>query len=115
MATASTADSGTLRGWLDEQFGDLLWQLSNFWFGMTLLGIWGFMTLLGVVIDQGKDPASYFDAYPAPLVTPCWTRYDLPGWWLRTVSTTFCRGAYPQRTAMRSWWPRVDRPARPKP
>jgi len=67
MESASKAGPGTLRGWLDEQFGDLLWQLSNFWFGMTLLGIWGFMTLLGVVIDQGKDPASYFDAYPAPL------------------------------------------------
>src|ERR1700686_3792038 len=67
METALKAGPGTLRGWLDEQFGDLLWQLSNFWFGMTLLGIWGFMTLLGVVIDQGKDPASYFDAYPAPL------------------------------------------------
>jgi len=67
MATASQAEPPTLRGWLDEQFGDLLWGLSNFWFGMSLLGIWGFMTLLGVVIDQGKDPATYFESYPAPL------------------------------------------------
>jgi cytochrome c biogenesis protein len=67
MAIASKAEGGALRAWLAEQFDDLLWQLSNFWFGMTLLGLWGFMTLLGVVIDQGKDPASYFDAFPAPL------------------------------------------------
>lgn len=67
MASASKVERGALRAWLDEQFGDLLWQLSNFWFGMTLLGLWGFMTLLGVVIDQGKDASSYFDTYPAPL------------------------------------------------
>jgi len=67
MASVSKVERGALRGWLDEQFGDLLWQLSNFWFGMTLLGLWGFMTLLGVVIDQGKDASSYFDMYPAPL------------------------------------------------
>jgi len=65
--TASKVDPLGLRGWLDDQFGDLLWQLSNFWFGMTLLGFWGFMTLLGVVIDQGKDPATYFETFPAPL------------------------------------------------
>src|SRR6202790_1952196 len=66
MESASKAGPGTLRGWLDEQFGDLLWQLSNFWFGMTLLGIWGFMTLLGVVIDQGKDPPSSLAPRPPP-------------------------------------------------
>jgi cytochrome c biogenesis protein len=67
MATASKIASGPLKTWLDDQFGDLLWQLSNFWFGMSLLGIWGFLTLLGVVIDQGKEPAAYFDMYPAAL------------------------------------------------
>ena len=53
----------TLRGSLDE----LLGQLSNFWFGMSLLAVWGVMTLIGVVVDQGKDPGFYATNYSPPL------------------------------------------------
>jgi cytochrome c biogenesis protein len=50
-----------------EGFGELIALLSNFWFGMTLLAIWGFMTLLGVIVDQNKDPSFYATNYAPPL------------------------------------------------
>ena len=34
---------------------------------MSLLAVWGVMTLIGVVVDQGKDPSVYFTSYPAAL------------------------------------------------
>ncbi len=59
MARAIT----TLRG----SFRELLGQLSNFWFGMSLLALWGVMTLIGVVVDQGKDANFYLSNYAPPL------------------------------------------------
>jgi cytochrome c biogenesis protein len=53
----------TLRG----SFLELLGQLSNFWFGMSLLAVWGVMTLIGVVVDQGKDASFYLSNYAPPL------------------------------------------------
>jgi cytochrome c biogenesis protein len=50
-----------------ESFRELLGQLSNFWFGMSLLAIWGVMTLIGVIVDQGKDPSFYLTNYSPPL------------------------------------------------
>ena len=41
--------------------------LSNVGVGVALLAIWGVLTLIGVVVEQGKDPASYFSFYPAPI------------------------------------------------
>ena len=46
---------------------ELLGQLSNFWFGMSLLAVWGVMTLIGVVVDQGKDANFYLTNYSPPL------------------------------------------------
>ena len=46
---------------------ELLGQLSNFWFGMSLLGVWGFLTLIGVVVDQGKDESFYLTNYAPAL------------------------------------------------
>jgi cytochrome c biogenesis protein len=46
---------------------DLANLLSDFWFGMLLLAIWGVMTTIGVIVDQQKDPTVYFTSYPAPL------------------------------------------------
>jgi cytochrome c biogenesis protein len=68
VATPSaTTSAGPIRRYLAELVNDLTLQLSNFWFGMTLLAIWGVMTLIGVVVDQGKDPAYYFTNYGPPL------------------------------------------------
>ena len=46
---------------------EILGQLSNFWFGMSLLALWGVMTLIGVVVDQGKDASFYETNYAPPL------------------------------------------------
>jgi cytochrome c biogenesis protein len=48
-------------------FDEVLDRLSNFWFGMSLLGVWGFMTLIGVIVDQGKDADFYLANYTPPL------------------------------------------------
>jgi cytochrome c biogenesis protein len=45
----------------------VLLRLSDFWFGMSLLGVWGFMTLIGVIVDQGKDVDFYTRNYTPPL------------------------------------------------
>jgi cytochrome c biogenesis protein ResB len=42
-------------------------QISNFWFGMSLLALWGFMTLIGVIVEQGRDPSFYTANYPPAL------------------------------------------------
>ena len=52
---------------LQGSFRELLGQLSNFWFGMSLLAVWGVMTLIGVVVDQGKDANFYLTNYAPPL------------------------------------------------
>ncbi len=59
----SAAPGARLRAALD----DVLDQLSNFWFGMSLLAVWGVMTLIGVVVDQGKDAAFYQTNYAPAL------------------------------------------------
>jgi len=46
---------------------ELFDRLSDFWFGMSLLGVWGVMTLIGVVVDQGKDADFYARNYSPPL------------------------------------------------
>ncbi len=45
----------------------VLTRISDFWFGMSMLAVWGVMTLIGVVVDQGKDPDYYFSAYAPPV------------------------------------------------
>jgi cytochrome c biogenesis protein len=57
----------TLRASLQSGFGDILSGLSNFWFGMSMLGVWGVMTLIGVIVDQGKDADFYLRNYSPPL------------------------------------------------
>jgi cytochrome c biogenesis protein len=65
--TSATPAGGPVRRYLEGLLTDLTLQLSNFWFGMLLLAIWGFMTLIGVVVDQGKDAPYYFSNYGPPL------------------------------------------------
>jgi len=52
---------------LAERLDALLGRISDFWFGMAMLAVWGVMTLIGVVVDQGKEPAFYFTNYAPPL------------------------------------------------
>jgi cytochrome c biogenesis protein len=36
-------------------------------FGVSLLAVWGILTLIGVVVGQNQPPSAYFDSYPAPI------------------------------------------------
>jgi len=67
MAAAAQPQTQTLRAVLETSVRETLWRLSNFWFGMSLLGVWGFMTLIGVIVDQGKDADFYLRNYSPPL------------------------------------------------
>ncbi|HUO68139.1 MAG TPA: cytochrome c biogenesis protein ResB, partial [Gammaproteobacteria bacterium] len=40
---------------------------SSVMFAVSLFAIWGVLTLIGVVVDQGRDPSEYFAAYPPAL------------------------------------------------
>ncbi len=48
-------------------YEDFLRTFSNVLFAVCLFLVWGVLTLIGVVVDQNKDAASYFAAYPAPI------------------------------------------------
>lgn len=52
---------------LRDLYDAALGRLSDFWFGMFLLAVWGVMTLIGVVVDQGKDASFYQTNYAPPL------------------------------------------------
>ena len=64
MATRRVAQAKRSGKSLLTEAGDLF---SDFGFGMSLLAVWGVMTLIGVIVDQEKDPSVYFQSYPAAL------------------------------------------------
>jgi cytochrome c biogenesis protein len=51
---------------LRDGWDDLVRLFANVGFGVSLLALWATLTLIGVVIDQGKDPAYYVGAYGPP-------------------------------------------------
>jgi cytochrome c biogenesis protein len=46
---------------------DLVALFANIPFGVSLLALWAFLTLIGVIIEQGKDPSFYASAYAPPI------------------------------------------------
>ncbi len=50
-----------------EFYADFVRTFGNVLFAVCLFIAWGVLTLLGVVIDQGRDPDIYFATYAAPL------------------------------------------------
>lgn len=48
-------------------YADFTRTFGNVLFAVLLLLAWALMTLVGVVVDQGKDPSVYFASYAAPL------------------------------------------------
>ena len=51
------------RGYYD----DFIRTFGNVLFAVSLFVVWGLLTLIGVIVDQGKDASAYFTAYPAPI------------------------------------------------
>ncbi|MDQ6931383.1 MAG: hypothetical protein M3126_12040, partial [Candidatus Eremiobacteraeota bacterium] len=55
------------RSFLAAAYADFLRTFSNVLFAVCLFIAWGLLTLIGVIVDQGKDASVYFAAYPAPV------------------------------------------------
>ena len=53
----------SLRGLVDE----FLILFSNVLFAVSLFAVWGLFTLIGVIVDQGKDPSFYWQNYTPAL------------------------------------------------
>ncbi|HVA38344.1 MAG TPA: cytochrome c biogenesis protein ResB [Candidatus Dormibacteraeota bacterium] len=64
MATAAGAERLSP---LQSLYAEFIDTFGNVLFAVSLLVVWGVMTLIGVVVDQGKAPAAYFNEYPAEL------------------------------------------------
>ena len=66
MASRAGALSPTL-SWARTNWDDLVRTFANVTFGVSLLAIWAILTLVGVVIEQGKDPSFYAANYAPPI------------------------------------------------
>jgi cytochrome c biogenesis protein len=60
MATRAAARERSL-------YDEFLTLFSNVLFAVSLFAVWGLFTLIGVIVDQGKDAATYWSEYPAPV------------------------------------------------
>ncbi len=48
-------------------YGEFVRTFGNVLFAVSLFVVWGLLTLVGVVVDQGQDPNLYFQTYAAPI------------------------------------------------
>ncbi|MBV8725366.1 MAG: cytochrome c biogenesis protein ResB [Candidatus Eremiobacteraeota bacterium] len=61
--TQAVQRQGVLLMW----YADFVRTFGNVLFAVSLFLVWGALTLIGVIVEQGQDAALYFQAYPAPL------------------------------------------------
>jgi cytochrome c biogenesis protein len=54
-------------GGLNGAYDDFTRTFGNVLFAVSLFVVWGILTLIGVIVDQGKDAAVYFSSFPAPI------------------------------------------------
>lgn len=50
-----------------QLYGDFVRTFGNVLFAVSLFVVWGLLTLVGVIVDQGQDPSRYFQSYAAPI------------------------------------------------
>ncbi|HYL27187.1 MAG TPA: cytochrome c biogenesis protein ResB [Candidatus Nitrosotalea sp.] len=48
-------------------YSEFVRTFGNVLFAVSLFIVWGLLTLIGVVVDQGQDPNLYFQSYAAPI------------------------------------------------
>ena len=48
-------------------YGDFVRTFGNVLFAVSLFVVWGLLTLIGVIVEQGQDSAAYFQSYSAPI------------------------------------------------
>ena len=44
-------------------YGEFVRTFGNVLFAVSLFVVWGVLTLIGVIVDQGQDPNLYFQTY----------------------------------------------------
>ncbi|HEY1867151.1 MAG TPA: cytochrome c biogenesis protein ResB [Candidatus Cybelea sp.] len=47
--------------------GEFVRTFGSVFFAVSLFLIWGVLTLIGVIVEQGQDPSLYFQSYAAPI------------------------------------------------
>lgn len=52
---------------LKQTYDDFIRTFGSVLFAVSLFAVWGVLTLIGVIVDQGKPSTNYFEAYPAPI------------------------------------------------
>ncbi|MEO6990903.1 MAG: cytochrome c biogenesis protein ResB [Candidatus Baltobacteraceae bacterium] len=67
MNAGSAAPELSLRAQIDEFVRDLANTFANILFAVSLFAVWGVLTLIGVIVDQNKDP-SFYTANYAPVL-----------------------------------------------
>jgi cytochrome c biogenesis protein len=50
-----------------EAYAEFVTLFANVLFAVSLFAVWGVLTIIGVVVDQGKDPSFYWQNYAPPL------------------------------------------------
>jgi cytochrome c biogenesis protein len=50
-----------------DAWDELIGLFANIPFGVSLLAVWAFLTMIGVIVEQGKDAAFYASVYPPPI------------------------------------------------
>ena len=48
-------------------YGEFVRTFGNVLFAVSLFVVWGLLTLVGVIVEQGQDPSLYFQSYAAPI------------------------------------------------
>ena len=48
-------------------YGDFVRTFGNVLFAVTLFVVWGILTFIGVVVEQGQEPSAYLQTYAAPI------------------------------------------------
>lgn len=61
-----TAPAGALAS-ARSLYAEFVDTFGNVLFAVSLFAVWGVLTIVGVIVDQGKDPSVYFDSYAAPV------------------------------------------------
>ncbi|HZO94054.1 MAG TPA: cytochrome c biogenesis protein ResB [Candidatus Baltobacteraceae bacterium] len=64
---APAAQAPALRAALARTWGETVALFAHVPFGVSLLAIWAVLTLIGVIVEQGRDPSYYAGAYAPPL------------------------------------------------
>ncbi len=52
---------------LRNAYADFVRTFGNVLFAVSLFVVWGVLTLIGVIVDQGQDPGAYMQSYAEPI------------------------------------------------